>query len=420
MTMNFDVDHYLHPTASSMERSQILQILEQVRALQAQNIEVCNLTIGDFDTTYFPIPDGFAEEVQKSYARKETSYPPSAGVASLRKAIANLYSQELNIPCSVDNVCVASGARPPIYATWRLFVGPNEKSVSFLPAWNIGYYAHLNQSNHHFFKTSAESNFHPTAEQVRQALPDCKLIILNTPLNPTGTMIDPTVLEEICWSIVQENKKRVSRPVMLLFDQVYWMLTHGKQHHTPTSLVPEVAPYVIYVDAMSKNFTGTGLRVGWGVVPAAIQPKMTTYLAHMGAWASRPEQEASAWILRSKSQRTAYVQTLKAGILDRLQCLYDGLLDLKSQGYPIEVIPPQGAIYLSMRLDLIGKKFESNEAIRDWLLKQAQIAAVPFQAFDMKEDSGWFRLSVGTASIKALKNALNRLENALRTLGNDL
>ena len=415
--MKFDVENYLHPVAGSMKRSQILQILEQVRTLQSQGIDVCNLTIGDFNPEYFPIPEGFATQVQQSYARKETSYPPSAGVLSLREAIAELYTQELGIPCSVDNICVASGARPPIYASWRLFVGAHEKSVSFLPAWNIGYYAHLNQSAHHFLSTSAESNFHPTPEQVKSILPDCRLVVLNSPLNPTGTMIDAEVLREICWSIVRENKKRASRPVMLLFDQVYWMLTHGKKHYTPASLFPEVEPYVIYVDAMSKNFTGTGLRVGWGVVPKVIQPKMTTYLAHMGAWASRPEQEASAWILRSSEKRKSYVTQLNAGVLERLQCLYDGLLNLKAKGYPVDVIPPQGAIYLSMRLNLIGERFGRNEDIRDWLLQQAQIAAVPFQAFDMKEESGWFRLSVGTASVTELQSALLRLEKALETVG---
>ena len=249
-------------------------------------------------------------------------------------------------------------------------------------------------------------------------MPSTKLIILNTPLNPTGTMIDKEVLRDICWAIVEENQKRKERPVMLLFDQVYWMLCHGSNvHHTPSDLVPEVAPYVIYVDAMSKNFTGTGLRVGWAVVPQAIQAKMTTLIAHMGAWASRPEQEASAWILREKEKRVSYVQNLNKGVHTRLLCLYQGFTHLQEKGYPIEVIPPQGAIYLSLRINLIGRGFTSNEEIRVWLLQEVQIAAVPFQAFDMKEESGWFRLSVGTATVETLEHALVRLEQSMHKLG---
>jgi len=404
----------MNPIASSMERSQILQIVSEVRELERRGITICNLTIGDFNPKEFSIPAGFSEQVHHSYERNETNYPPSSGVQDLREAIAQLYQRELGIDCDSSWVCVASGARPPIYATWRMFVGAGEKSVSFLPAWNIGYYAHLNQSNHHFLPTTQQSNFHPTVEQVKSILSDTQLIILNTPLNPTGTMIAEDVLKGICEAIVEENKRRKTRPVMLMFDHVYWMLNHDSYtHFVPSALVPEVAPFVIYIDALSKNFTGTGLRVGWSVVHPSIQPKMATYLAHMGAWASRPEQHATAWLLQEESRYSAYRVDLCNGVKERLDTIYESISQMQEKGLPISAIPPQGAIYLSVRFDLIGKGFQSNEEIRAWILQKARVAIVPFQAFDMPEDSGWFRLSVGTSSVSELKAAMRRIEALL-------
>jgi aspartate aminotransferase len=398
-----------------MEGSQILQIVSEVRSLEAKGVEICNLTIGDFHPEQFSIPDGLSDEVHASYGRKETNYPPSSGVQELREAIAEQYRKSFGIECDASWVCIASGARPPIYATWRMFVGENEQSVSFLPAWNIGYYAQLNQSHHRFLPTTKESNFHPTIEQVEKILPKTQLIILNTPLNPTGTMIEEHILKGICEAIVRENKKRKTRPVMLMFDHVYWMLTHGThKHFVPSALVPEIAPFVVYIDALSKNFTATGLRVGWSVIHPSLQPKMATLLAHMGAWAGRPEQHAVAWLLRDHERVARYRSDLCLGVKKRLDILYHSICRLQEKGYRISAIPPQGAIYLSVCFDLIGHGFSSNEEIRSWILREARVAIVPFQAFDMSENSGWFRLSVGTSSVVDLQNAMHRIELALQ------
>ena len=113
----------------------------------------------------------------------------------------------------------------------------------------------------------------------------------------------------------------------------------------------------------------TGLRVGWAVLPPVIQAKMKALLGHMGAWAARPEQVATARLLRNPEAIDTYLKEMQSRVSSRLQLLYSGLMKLKAAGLPVDAIAPQGAIYLSCRLDLIGKGFESNEAIRHWLLK---------------------------------------------------
>ena len=192
-------------------------------------------------------------------------------------------------------------------------------------------------------------------------------------------------------------------------------MEEGVEHFSPVALVPEVAPYVIHVDAISKSFAATGLRVGWAVLPPVIQAKMKALIGHMGAWAARPEQVATARLLRNPEAIDTYLAEMQSRVSTRLQLLYSGLMRLKASGLPVDAIAPQGAIYLSCRFDLIGQGFDSNEAIRHWLLESAGIAIVPFQAFDLQENSGWFRMSIGAASIPELESALVRLEQAIRT-----
>jgi aspartate aminotransferase len=228
-------------------------------------------------------------------------------------------------------------------------------------------------------------------------------------------VISPDVLRALAQALVEENAGR-ARPCMLLFDQVYWMLTaEGVQHANPVALVPECAPYVIQVDAISKCFAATGLRLGWGVLPPALQRSMKSLIGHIGAWAPKPEQLATARFLRQPGAMADYLDSMRSAVNQRLYALYDGVMALKAEGLPVDAVAPQGAIYLSFRVNLVGRKgFADNEAIRLFLLDKAGVGAVPFQAFDHQQDDGWFRLSVGAVGMDDIEGALARLQAALR------
>ena len=416
---SFQVGDSVNPTIRQLESSMILGIAAQVHRLQAEGKEVCNLTVGDFRPEHFPIPEFFAEEVQRAYKDGQTNYPPSDGVLELREAINELYERAFGVSYGVEGVCVASGARPPLYSSYQMFLQPGESSVSFLPSWNNRYYSHLRGVHHRFVPTTAESNFHPTVQQIKEIVSEVNLIALNSPLNPTGTMIGKEVLQGIAEVVVEENRRRGRnrRPVMIMFDQVYWMLVQkGQQHYTPVSLVPEVAPYVVHIDAISKAFAATGLRVGWAVLPPYLQPKMKALIGHTGAWAAKPEQIATARLLRQPELVDEYIDAMNTRVSQRLQFLYRGIMDMRKRGLPVNAVAPQGAIYLSFHVDLIGEKYKTNEAIRSLLLMEAGVAVVPFQAFDMKEENGWFRMSVGSCSMDDLSRALERIETLLNGL----
>jgi aspartate aminotransferase len=112
---------------------------------------------------------------------------------------------------------------------------------------------------------------------------------------------------------------------------------------------------------------------------------------------------------------------MNARVLERLEALYRGFMELKAAGYPVDCVPPQGAIYLSMRMDLVGRKLDgkaiaSNEEIRQWLLSEAGVAVVPFQAFGLPDETGWFRISVGAVSLDEIRDAFPRMRRFLDRL----
>jgi aspartate aminotransferase len=142
----------------------------------------------------------------------------------------------------------------------------------------------------------------------------------------------------------------------------------------------------------------------------------------VGAWAPRAEQLATARLLAAPDAIAAYHEKMHHAVGARLTALHDGLLRLRDRGFPIEVVVPMGAIYLSARFALHGARtpdgavLRTNEEIRQYLLHAAGVGVVPFQAFGLAENTGWFRLSVGALSMAEIDPLFERLERALQPL----
>jgi aspartate aminotransferase len=412
--------------ADGLIASEILRIAAEIRSLVTSGKSICNLTVGDFDPKQFPIPDRLRTEITKALEGGETNYPPSDGVPQLRQAIQRYYERELGLKYPVESILVAGGARPLIYAIYRAIVNEGDNVVYPLPSWNNVHYIHMLGATGVPLPCTPANRFLPTLEDLRAALPTARLVCLNSPLNPTGTAIAPDVLRGICEAIVAENKQREEkgvRGVFLMYDHIYWPLCVGEtKHATPPERVPEMARYTIFVDGISKAFAATGVRVGWSVGPADVIGKMSAILGHVGAWAPRAEQFASAALLDDPAGCSAYNTKFVAGIQSRLDACYKALNGMKKQGLPVDVIAPMGAIYLSARIHPFdkrapdGKVLKTNEDVRSWILSSSQIGVVPFQAFGVPDESGWFRLSVGAASEEQISAAMPRLQAALNAL----
>ena len=145
--------------------------------------------------------------------------------------------------------------------------------------------------------------------------------------------------------MLEENRRRGAneRPLYVLYDQVYWMLTAGGAKHVdPISLRPDIAPYVVLVDAISKAFAATGLRVGWAVGPRDIIKPMNDVIGHVGAWAPRPEQVATARLLDDHAAVDSYIDNMRRETGLRLDAVYDELTAMQRDGLPTNACVRRG------------------------------------------------------------------------------
>lgn len=412
----------LSQLASNLIGSEILKISADIRAMQAAGQPILNLTVGDFSPKEFPVPAALAHGITAALAAGHTNYPPSDGTAELKQAILRLYERSLGLRYPLSSLVVQSGGRPGILATYMALIDPGERVVYPLPSWNNNHYCHLVGAMPIEVETGAETGFLPTAEQLAPHLRDARLLCLNTPLNPSGTVMSAEHLREICELVLAENRRRAEtgeRALYVLFDQIYWMLTFGEaRHHTPPEVAPAMAAYTILVDGISKGFAATGLRVGWTLAPPAIAAPIKDIIAHIGAWAPKPVQMATAELLDDVESLQEYLVHMKAEVQHRLNELYDGFNEMRAAGLPVDCLAPEGAIYLSAKLDLLGRSyegrtFETNEDIRKFVLDQAGFGIVAFSAFGFREQNAWFRLSVGAVSPRDIVSGLARLRSAL-------
>jgi aspartate aminotransferase len=412
--------------AAGLVGSEILAIAADIRERMSKGAEICNLTVGDFSPAQFAIPDALREGIAAALAKGMTNYPPSSGIPELRDSVVRMFERRLGLRYPVGSVLIAGGARPLIYGTYRTLVDPGDRVVYPVPSWNNNHYVNMLGADGVQVSCGPENRFLPTRQDLARVLPGARLVCINSPLNPTGTAIDAVALRGICEEIVAENEARKSlggRPLYLMYDQVYWMLrVPGVEHVTPPGLVPEMAEYTIFIDGISKAFAATGLRVGWTVGPADVIERMGVILGQVGAWAPKPEQHASAALLDDDATMDAYVAHLMEGLGARLEKLYRGFDAMKREGLSVEAIPPMGAIYLTVKVDPFGRRtpsgqvLQTNEDVRRYLLDAARFAVVPFQAFGVASDAGWFRLSVGAVGLEELDGALERVAQALHAL----
>ena len=417
------LDAGLSVMARGLRGSIILGIAAQVREYAASGQPFCNLTVGDFDPRQFPVPAALRDLAIAALEKGETNYPPSDGLLALREAVAAYTAREHAVNLPVASVLITAGGRPAIYAAFRCIVDPGDAVLFAVPSWNNDYYAEMVGARQIVVRSRAERAFQPTAAELEPHLSQVKLLCLCSPGNPTGTLLPPEELREILEAVVQENERRASRaqaPLFVLHDLMYGSLVFGGQSHAhPLALVPDAAPWVVTIDGISKAFAATGLRVGWVTAAPALIARLKDFLGHVGAWAPRPEQIATAAFLRDAAAIAEFRRGMNAALWQRLDALYSGFMALRQQGFPVNCVRPQGAMYLSLQLDLVGRNVggmvpRDNESVRALLLERAGLAAVPFQAFGLPEESGWFRLSVGAVSLEDIAAMLPRVERLLR------
>ncbi|PWU04698.1 MAG: aminotransferase [Bacteroidetes bacterium] len=420
-----DAEPKLSHLAETLIGSEIVKLAGDIREKIRQGEKIYNFTVGDFDPRIFPIPIQLENEIIEAYKNHFTNYPAAEGNLDLRESISSFINKREGLQYSVSEILVASGGRPLIYALFRSIADKGDKVIYALPSWNNNHYTHLVDGEHCPVETTPENNFMPTAADVEPHIKGATILALCSPQNPTGTTLNKKEFEKICDLVLAENNRRGEgeKKLYLMYDQMYWLLTYGDiRHYDPVNLRPAMREYTIYIDAISKCFASTGVRVGWALGPAAIINKMKAIMSHLGAWAPMAEQKAVAKFLLQDDHIDAYLHHFKSELEIRLRGIYNGFMSLKEKGLPVNAITQQAGIYLTIQVDATGKRtpngnvLEKQSDVTAYLLNEASLAVVPFYAFGSSRSSSWYRLSVGTCKKEEIPEMIEHLGKALSKL----
>lgn len=405
--------------------SEIVKLGGEIREKIRQGEKIYNFTVGDFDPSIFPIPQELEDAIVEAYRKHFTNYPAAEGNLDLRESIRTYIKDTEGLDYGTTEILVASGGRPLIYALYRAVCDKGDKVIYAVPSWNNNHYTHFVGGDHIVIEARAENNFMPTAADIRPFISQATLLSLCSPQNPTGTTFSKEGLEAICDLVIEENNRRGAgeKKLYVMYDQMYWQLTYGGiRHFDPVTLRPAMRDYTVYIDAISKAFAATGVRVGWSMGPASVIAKMKAILTHIGTWAPMAEQKAVAYFLQKKEAIRNFLSQFKNEVEERLHRIYDGLMQLKSEGLPVDAISPEAAIYLTIKIDGVGKsttegkKLETQSDVTAYILNQAGLAVVPFYAFGAERTSPWYRLSVGTCRKEEIPQMIDKLREALTRL----
>jgi aspartate aminotransferase len=405
--------------------SEIVKLGGEIREKIRQGQRIYNFTVGDFDPSIFPIPKELEDAIIDAYRKHFTNYPAAEGNLDLREAITSFMKEMEGLDYGPNEILVASGGRPLIYAVFRAICDKADKVIYAVPSWNNNHYTHFIGGDHVVVEAGAKNNFMPSAKEIQPHIKEATLISLCSPQNPTGTTFRRQELEAICDMVLEENIRRgdSEKKLYVMYDQMYWHLTYGDiKHYDPVNLRPAMRDYTIYIDAISKVFAATGVRVGWSMGPATVITKMKAILTHVGAWAPMAEQKAVAKFLAQRETIKKYLSDFKNEIEQRLREIYTGFIKLKEQGLAVDAIEPEAAIYLTIKIDLAGKttadgKLLANQSdVTAYILNEASLAVVPFYAFGASRNSPWYRLSVGTCKKEEIAEMISKLGEALKKL----
>ena len=253
-SVNQEPNLIISDMAENLTGSEILKIAAEIGEKIKAGEKVVNLTIGDFNPNIFPIPVELRDEIIKAYMAGHTNYPAANGILELRKAVASYIKDNEGLEYHHDEVLIACGARPLIYATYVTLLDEDDGVIFPVPSWNNNHYVHIVKGKPIPIETHADNNFMPNANEIKPFIKDANLLALCSPLNPTGTVFTRDGLERICDMVLEENHRRGSeqKPLYLMYDQIYWKLTFGSTHHyNPVSIRPEMKDYTVMIDRKS-------------------------------------------------------------------------------------------------------------------------------------------------------------------------
>ena len=373
----------LNPTVVQMPRSGIRVVLDEANKLE----DVCHLEIGQPD---LPTPPHIVEAAVAAARQGYTGYTPNAGFPSLRQAFAERLNEERGLRIDPEQVVVTVGAMGAIFSALCATVAPGDEVLIPDPGYpNYLMPVRLLGATSVRYPLDAGAGFALQADAIRERIgPRTKAIIINSPSNPTGAMIDRAELEAVI-ELVQKHG------LYLISDEAYAHVCFGKPHLTPLGY--NAGEHVIAVYSCSKTYSMTGWRVGFAVSSLEIARLLSKLQEVYVACAPSVSQKAAEAALRGSQECVEAMAKTYWRRRDLALRLCDD--------YGLVAVPPQGAFYLLIALPAQGDKDSTAYALQ--LLAQKHVAVAPGRTFGPSGE-GFVRIAL-CAPENAIQEGLKRI-----------
>lgn len=399
----FDVSSLLARRAAQSDEGAIVRMSQRARELRAKGQDIASLTIGepDFDTPQH-IQAAAAEAMRKGF----THYSPVAGIPDLRQALARKLREENGIDYAASEIVLANGAKQAIANAVLALIEPGDEVMLLSPYW-VSYEITVRLAGGVpiILKAGVEENFKPSAGRIRAALTEkTKLLMLNSPSNPTGAVWTKAELEALA-EVVRSHPR-----LMVLSDEIYeYILFDGKM--TSFASLPGMRERAITVNGFSKSFAMTGWRLGYSAGPAPLAVAMARLQSGITAGANSFVQHAALTALSSPRDDVEAMRKKYQARRDMVVTALNAIPDLRLAPIPATfyAFPNVGA-YLGRKAG--NHVMDNVETLCDWLLEEHGVATVPGSAFG---DPDCIRLSFATGEAELAK-ALERFAAGLKRL----
>ena len=381
--------------ATILTPSLTLSIDSKAKAMKADGIDVCSFGAGepDFDT-----PDHIKAAAMAALDSGFTKYTPSSGIPKLREAISEKFLAENGLDYKPHQVIVSNGAKHSCFNAILATINPGDEVIIPAPYW-LSYpeMVRLAGGEPVFVQTTEETGWKMTAAQFEDAMtPLTKMVIINTPGNPTGAVYTKEELEAIVAVADEEG-------IIILADEIYEKLTYDDvKHVSVASISPEAYDLTITVNGFSKAYAMTGWRLGYLGAPEPIARAIDSMQSHSTSNPCSIAQQGGIAALKGNQQA---VTDMREEFQMRRDYMFNRLSGIKG----ISVVKPQGAFYMLVN---ISKLSLTSQNFSDRLLSKANVAVVPGIAFG---DDRTIRFSYAT-SMDVIKKGLDRFEEFCRTL----
>jgi aspartate/methionine/tyrosine aminotransferase len=385
------VSRHIAQRAQNIPPFHVMELLARAHALQAQGRDIIHMEVGEPD---FPLAPTILEAAQRYLAQGRVEYTQAAGLPALREAIARHYAERFGVDVSPERILVTAGASGALMLAHALLTEPGDQWLLPDPGYPCNQqFVRAFSGVPQVLPVDAGSAFQPRAEQVAAAwTAQTRGIMLASPANPTGTLIEPVELARIHAAVSAQGGA-------LIVDEIYQGLTYGRAPTTALTLGEDV----FVINSFSKYFGMTGWRLGWLVAPQACVRDLERLAQHYTICASAPAQHAALAAFSAES--TAIFEARRAELGLRRSVLLDGLAALGLQMPAL----PEGAFYAWADVSAVSA---DAAVLARRFLEQAGVASTPGIDFVSTQPERWLRLAY-TTEVGRIEEALRRMQRVL-------